>query len=112
LNQINVWSAASHPGGSTKPVPPPEGLDYDFWLGPAPQTPYTDNKCFDNIPPEVGKHGGLIMIMRLDSLPAGVFIHLTSLTGGIPYDETAVPVIWTGNYPYRRRLQYRRCMGR
>ncbi len=51
LNQINVWSAASHPGGSTKPVPPPEGLDYDFWLGPAPQTPYTDNKCFDNIPP-------------------------------------------------------------
>lgn len=51
LKQIHVWCSASHPGGSTKAVPAPEGLNYDFWLGPAPYTPYTDNKAFDNLPP-------------------------------------------------------------
>ncbi len=47
LKQINVWCSASRPGGSTKPAPVPEGLNYDLWLGPAPQTPYTEGKCFD-----------------------------------------------------------------
>lgn len=51
LKQINVWCVASRPGGSTKEAPVPEGLDYDFWLGPAPKTPYTDGKCYDNVPP-------------------------------------------------------------
>lgn len=55
LKQINVWCAASRPGGSTKPTDPPPVLDYDFWLGPAPKTPYTDGKCFDNIPPGTWK---------------------------------------------------------
>jgi hypothetical protein len=31
------------------PVQPvPEGFDYDFWLGPAPSTPYTDGKAIEN----------------------------------------------------------------
>ncbi|MBI4659035.1 MAG: Gfo/Idh/MocA family oxidoreductase [Verrucomicrobia bacterium] len=51
LKQINVWCSASRPGGSAKPAPVPPGLDYDRWLGPAPDRPYTDGKCFDNDPP-------------------------------------------------------------
>ncbi|VGO20164.1 Gfo/Idh/MocA family oxidoreductase [Pontiella sulfatireligans] len=31
-------------GGSAKPVPVPEGLDYDMWLGPAPEQPCRDFK--------------------------------------------------------------------
>ncbi len=27
-----------------KPAPVPEGLDYDLWLGPAPEAPYTPNR--------------------------------------------------------------------
>ncbi len=50
LQQINVWCVGSRPGGSTKPAPVPEGLDYDLWLGPAPNVPYTDGKAFDGIP--------------------------------------------------------------
>lgn len=45
LKQINVWSSASQPGGSTTPAPVPATLDYDFWLGPARYTPYTADKC-------------------------------------------------------------------
>ena len=48
LRQINVWAPASQPGGSTKPAPVPDGLDYDRWLGPARFTPYTENKCAAN----------------------------------------------------------------
>lgn len=47
LKQINVWCSASRPGGPTAPVPVPDGLNYDYWLGPAPQTPYTEGKAFD-----------------------------------------------------------------
>lgn len=47
LKQINVWCAASRPGGSTTPALVPDGLDYERWLGPARFTPYTVDKCFD-----------------------------------------------------------------
>ncbi|MFC1542215.1 Gfo/Idh/MocA family protein [Candidatus Latescibacterota bacterium] len=29
-------------------MPVPEGFDYDFWLGPAPAAPYTENRCHWN----------------------------------------------------------------
>ncbi len=47
LKNVDVWCAASRPGGSTEPVPPPTDLDYDRWLGPARQTPYTRGKAYD-----------------------------------------------------------------
>lgn len=31
-------------GGSPDPVPVPEGLNYDLWLGPAPQKPYVPDR--------------------------------------------------------------------
>ena len=55
LKQINVWCAGSRPGGSTAPVPVPEGLDYERWLGRAPNAPYTVDKCFDNAAPGAWK---------------------------------------------------------
>jgi len=45
LQEILVWAPASRPGGSTTPAPVPDGLDYDFWLGPAPATLYTPGKA-------------------------------------------------------------------
>ena len=48
LQQINVWAPGSAPGGPLKQVPPPPGLDYDLWLGPAPTTPFTEDRCTDD----------------------------------------------------------------
>lgn len=45
VREIFVWAPASRPGGSTQPAPVPATLDYDFWLGPAPATPYTPAKA-------------------------------------------------------------------
>jgi predicted dehydrogenase len=48
LKSINVWCPGSTPGGSAKMVPPPATLDYDRWLGQAPVTPYTEDRCTDD----------------------------------------------------------------
>ena len=55
LKNINVWCNASRPGGSTTPAPVPPDLDYKLWLGPAPNSPYTVDKCFDASIPEAWK---------------------------------------------------------
>ena len=31
--------------GSQQPIDPPAGFDYDLWLGPAPSSPYTADRC-------------------------------------------------------------------
>jgi predicted dehydrogenase len=36
LKTINVWSPGSSSGGPRNVVRPPEWIDYDMWLGPAP----------------------------------------------------------------------------
>jgi predicted dehydrogenase len=36
LKTINVWSPGSSSGGPRNVVQPPEWIDYDMWLGPAP----------------------------------------------------------------------------
>lgn len=45
LRAIHVWAPGSTPGGSTKIVPVPAGLEYDRWLGPAPFKLYAENRC-------------------------------------------------------------------
>jgi len=49
LHTTNVWSPGSESGGSPKPVPAPEWLDYNMWLGPAPSTPYTEDRCSNKL---------------------------------------------------------------
>jgi predicted dehydrogenase len=48
LKHINVWAPGSAPGGSLVETPPPAGLDYDLWLGPAEFRPHTENRCTDD----------------------------------------------------------------
>jgi len=40
VKEILVRAPDSHPGGSLKPQPVPDGLDYEMWLGPALWRPY------------------------------------------------------------------------
>lgn len=45
LRTVRVGAPSSERGGSTAEAPVPQGLDYDFWLGPAPKKPYTEGRC-------------------------------------------------------------------
>jgi predicted dehydrogenase len=49
LRSINVWCVGSTSDGSPKSLPAPGWIDYDMWLGPAPYTPYTEDRCSNNL---------------------------------------------------------------
>ncbi len=40
-----AWNNAKSPGPGWKPMPVPEGFDYEMWLGPAPSAAYHEDRC-------------------------------------------------------------------
>lgn len=45
LKEVDVFVPAGERGGPFKPVIVPDGFNYDFWLGQAPQAPYFKERC-------------------------------------------------------------------
>jgi predicted dehydrogenase len=45
LQQITVFLPAGLRGGPFQPAPVPRGLDWDFYLGQAPENPYVKERC-------------------------------------------------------------------
>ncbi len=48
LQRVEVGLAESPTVGPQPPMPVPAGFDYDLWLGPAPEVPYTEKRCHWN----------------------------------------------------------------
>lgn len=49
VNRVSVWKTSETKGLGIPPdTNPPQGMDYDFWLGPAPVRPYNQNRCHFN----------------------------------------------------------------
>lgn len=47
VKEVYVWCPQGESGGSPLPVlPVPEGFDYEMWLGPAPEAPFCNDRCF------------------------------------------------------------------
>jgi predicted dehydrogenase len=44
LHTIKVWLPEDQGTGDPQPAPLPRNLDYNFWLGPAPQAPFTEDR--------------------------------------------------------------------
>lgn len=44
LHTIRVWLPEDHGTGNPHPMPVPVNLDYNFWLGPKPQAPFTEDR--------------------------------------------------------------------
>jgi glucose-fructose oxidoreductase len=44
LKAVHVIAPNGETGGRAVPQPVPDGLDYDLWLGPAPEAPYTNDR--------------------------------------------------------------------
>jgi myo-inositol 2-dehydrogenase/D-chiro-inositol 1-dehydrogenase len=49
LQTIRVWLPEDHGAGDPRPLPVPENLDYEFWLGPSAEAPY----CEDRVHPQM-----------------------------------------------------------
>jgi len=52
MGKVRAAKAINHqlrrPIGTAKPKDPPPGVDYDLWLGPAPEHPFTENRWHYN----------------------------------------------------------------
>jgi predicted dehydrogenase len=49
INRVSVWKTSETKGlGKPADGTPPAGLDYDFWLGPAPKRAYNPNRSHFN----------------------------------------------------------------
>lgn len=48
VHTVKVGLPTGRPNTLQKEEPIPEGFDYDFWLGPAPEAPYTKDRCHWN----------------------------------------------------------------
>ncbi|TDQ15117.1 putative dehydrogenase [Algoriphagus boseongensis] len=46
IRKVNIWSNFNYGLGNLKksPTPVPDGVDYDFWLGPAPKRDFNPNR--------------------------------------------------------------------
>jgi predicted dehydrogenase len=49
VSRIDVYSGGNRTSGPIPEVPVPEGLDWDFWLGPTPKVPYLYQKVDQRI---------------------------------------------------------------
>jgi hypothetical protein len=90
--------AQKPPYGSTAAVEPPTGFDYDCWLGPAPEKPYTIDRCT--------RYGGFHIYDYSLGFIAGWGAHpLDIAQWGLDTDDTS-PIRYegTGLLPLRRRL--------
>jgi hypothetical protein len=48
VEEVYVWAPGGESGGSATPVlPVPDGFDYDLWLGPAPEAPFSFDRCLN-----------------------------------------------------------------
>jgi hypothetical protein len=45
IREVLVEAPAGASGGCTDTARIPDGFNYDFWLGPAPESPYTVDRC-------------------------------------------------------------------
>jgi len=45
VQRVYAWAPSGCSGGDFTPGPIPDGIDYDLWLGPAPQAPFSPGRC-------------------------------------------------------------------
>lgn len=84
-------------GGSLEPIPVPEGLDYDLWLGPAPWRPYTKDRCTP--------WGSYWVSDNAHGFIGGWGAHpLTDMVWALGDDAGAVPVEYEGTGRFGRGL--------
>jgi predicted dehydrogenase len=58
--RVELPTGYSVKAGSTEVGPPPDGFDYDLWLGQAPWAPYSEARCHWNFRWNMAYSGGML----------------------------------------------------
>jgi predicted dehydrogenase len=81
------------PGSNWKPMPVPEGLDYDMWLGPAPWQAYHKDRCLYKFRFILDYSGGQTTNLGAHSLDMAQWGNGTDDTGPVEVED------WGGEFP-------------
>jgi len=99
LKEVNVWLPAGLRGGPFQSAPIPDGLDWDFWQGQAPNADYMKERCHVTFRNWYDYSGGTMTdwgAHHMDigywaiGLPAPTSIESKALTEPIPGGYTAI----------------------
>ncbi|MEW6356367.1 MAG: Gfo/Idh/MocA family oxidoreductase [Planctomycetota bacterium] len=116
LHTVKVGTGADPGTGLYPPTPPPENLDYDMWLGPAPWKPYIEQRVHPQ--KGYGRPGWLRVSDYSAGMVTGWGTHFmdiahwgmgTELTGPIEIEgEAEFPKdgVWDVHGPFRIECKY------
>lgn len=82
---INGSGAGPAPGW--KPMPVPDGFDYDFWLGPAPEAPYHIDRCLYRFRFHLDYSGGQVTNTGAHSNDIVQWVLGTDRTGPVEFED-------------------------
>jgi len=89
VRRITVGSRYSRASGTYPPMPVPDWLDYDLWLGPAPWAPYTENRIKNSHWQHTSDYSlGWLAGCGIHTVDMAQWGHGTSLTGPISVEGT------------------------
>jgi myo-inositol 2-dehydrogenase / D-chiro-inositol 1-dehydrogenase len=113
LQKIEVLlpKAPRGPGNPT-PQPVPPDLDYDLWLGPAPEAPYTKDRCHANFRYIWDYSGGTIVDWGAHLFDTAQWANDTERSGPVEVESTGM--LWEGglyNTPKDFNVTYRYANG-
>jgi hypothetical protein len=100
---VELPSGPGNPGDAT-PLPVPEGLDYEMWLGPAPWAPYNKDRCHWNFRWILDYSGGQLTDWGAHLLDGAQWGNNTEHTG--PVEVEGKGVFCTGGL-YDTAKEYR-----
>ena len=75
------------PGSDWKPMPIPDGFDYDLWLGPAPWQPYHKDRCLYKFRFLLDYSGGQTTNLGAHSLDMAQWANGTDYTGPVEVED-------------------------
>jgi predicted dehydrogenase len=79
---------AVDPGPGWKPMPVPEGFDYDLWLGPAPWAPYHEGRCFYRFRFNLDYSGGQVTNFGAHAFDVGQWGHGSDRSGPVEFEDS------------------------
>jgi len=89
VHKITVASRYSRASGNYPPMPVPDWLDYDRWLGPAPWVPYTENRVKNSHWQHISDYSlGWLAGCGIHTVDMAQWGHGTSHTGPISVEGT------------------------
>lgn len=117
VTDVHVWAGAQyHSAKFTTGTPAPKGLDWDLWLGPAPERPYSEGvhpfnwrKFWDYGTGTLGDFGCHYMDLAHWALNLRAPTAVEASGDPTPYDPVSAPRFCIAHYEYPARGEMPAC---